>query len=318
MVSDLVERVELYLGELRDQRHASPETLRAYRSDLEQFVGHLLVAHDGELPDLVAIDKVAVRGFVARLSRDGVERSSIARKLSAVRAFLRHAVRRGVIEHNPAESVRAPKVPKRLPRDLTVDEVFALLEPIRGVDAASIRDRALLELLYATGLRVSELVGLDLGDMDLSTRVVRVLGKGRKERMVPFGKKAETAMRAWLREALRLRERGGAPEAVFLNLRGGRLTDRSVRRILSRRLREAAVQARVSPHALRHSFATHLLAAGADLRAIQELLGHASLSTTQRYTHVSAEHLMKVYDATHPRATRKAGRGRAKSPGGTT
>ena len=171
------------------------------------------------------------------------------------------------------------------------------------IDATpDLRDRAILELLYAAGLRVSELVGLDLNDVDLTGGLVRALGKGNKERLVPFGGQAQKALKRWLSTSASLRERGGDEEALFLNLRGGRLTDRSVRRILNTRLREAAIHARLSPHDLRHSFATHMLGSGADLRAIQELLGHASLSTTQRYTHVNADALMKVYDKAHPRA----------------
>jgi integrase/recombinase XerC len=176
-----------------------------------------------------------------------------------------------------------------------------MLEHIRGDDAASVRDRAILEFLYATGLRVGEMVSLDLDDVDLRGRTVRVVGKGGKERMVPFGTQSETTLRRWLAVARPSRLKGSTA-ALFLNLRGGRLTDRSVRRILDRRLREAAIHARVSPHALRHSFASHLLGAGADLRAIQELLGHSSLSTTQRYTHVSTDALMRVFDKAHPRA----------------
>jgi integrase/recombinase XerC len=292
-----------FLDFLRDQRRVSPETIRAYRNDLEQF-GSSIMSGDEPLP-LERIDALAVRGFVAGLSRQGLEKTSISRKLSAVRSFLAYAVRQGWIDSNPAKDVSAPKVPKRLPHDLTVDEVFALLEGIRDTDPASVRDLAILEFLYATGLRVSELVGLDQGDVDIRGGMVRVLGKGRKERMVPFGEKAAGALQAWMKASRPLREKSDEPEAIFLNLRGGRLTDRSVRRILDRRLREAAVHARVSPHALRHSFATHMLGAGADLRAIQELLGHTSLSTTQRYTHVSADRLMEVYDRAHPRATRK-------------
>jgi len=299
--------LERFLDYLREQRHVSPETVRAYESDLRQLGTYLGAEGDGpalsRAPGPEGIDTLAVRGFIARLHRAGVGRSSIARKLSAVRSFLRHAAREGQIEHNPAERVPAPRVPRGLPRDLTVDEMFNLLDGIRGDDLAARRDRALLELLYAAGLRVGELVALDLGDVDLSEGIVRVLGKGRKERLVPFGGKAAAALQAWLAASRELRARSSASDAVFLNFRdGGRLTDRSVRRVLDRRLTEAAIRARVSPHALRHAFATHLLGAGADLRAIQEMLGHASLSTTQRYTHVSTDALMRVYDRAHPRA----------------
>ena len=306
--SPYLEAVDRFLAYLRDQRRASPQTLRAYEGDLAQFGEFLASEHvGGPPPGPRGIDALAVRGFVARLYRDGLGKRSIARKLSAVRSFLSHAVREGEIETSPAAAVPTPKLPKLLPRNLTVDEVFALLDGIEASDDAGIRDRAILEFLYATGLRVGELVSLDLEDVDVPGETVRVLGKGGKERMVPFGRKARAALERWLRAAVPLREAGGDERAVFLNLRGSRLTDRSVRRILDRRLREASIQSHVSPHALRHSFATHLLGAGADLRAIQELLGHASLSTTQRYTHVSIESLMKVYDESHPRARRNSG-----------
>jgi integrase/recombinase XerC len=294
-----------FLAYLTDQRDASPETIRAYTFDLEQFGGYLHRTMPNLLTDPAAIQTMNIRGFVADLSRSGMERSSIARRLSAVRSLLRFVTRRGRMEMNPAEAISAPKLPKKLPRDMTVDEVFALLDRIDTDSLAGLRDRAILELLYATGVRVSEMVALDLHDIDLPAGVVRVMGKGRKERMVPFGGKAGTALKEWLKECADRRERSAAPEALFLNLRGGRLTDRSVRRILNRRLQEAALYMRVSPHTLRHSFATHLLGAGADLRAIQELLGHSSLSTTQRYTHVTPDSLMKVYDQAHPRALRK-------------
>ncbi len=300
------ESVARFIAYLTDQRRVSPSTVRAYESDLAQF-GKYLASGDREEPLAPkAIDVLAVRGFVAQLSRAGLHRSTIARKLSVIRSFLRHAVRDGEIETNPASGVATPKVPKGLPRDLTVDEIFNLLDGVAGEEPAAIRDRAILEMLYATGLRVGELVSLDLADLDLSGSMVRVVGKGNKERLVPFGDKAAQAIRRWLESSRALRDRQGDPEALFLNLRGGRLTDRTVRRILGRRLREASIRARVSPHALRHSFATHLLGAGADLRSIQELLGHASLSTTQRYTHVSTDALMRVYDKAHPRARRRS------------
>ncbi|HEX4824567.1 MAG TPA: tyrosine recombinase XerC [Candidatus Polarisedimenticolaceae bacterium] len=305
-MSDFDEGVARFLAALRDQRHVSPETYRAYASDLDQFRAHLAERHGGDLPSIEALDALAVRGFVARLHTQGIAKSSVARKLSAVRSFLRHAVREGRIETSPAAGIPTPKRPKLLPKNLTVDEVFALLDGIGDADPAALRDRALLEFLYATGLRVGELERLDLEDIDLSGGLVRVLGKGNKERIVPFGGKAAAALRRWLSASEPIRRPGRDAAAVFLSLRGSRLTARSVRRILDRRLRDAAIAARVSPHALRHTFATHMLGAGADLRAIQELLGHASLSTTQRYTHVGVEGLMAVYDAAHPRARRRA------------
>ena len=294
--------VSRFLAYLEDQRRVSKQTLRAYVSDLGQFRALLALRHAERLPGPEAIDALAIRGFVARLHNGGLAKSSIARKLSAVRSFLKHAVRLGVIDVSPAEGIPTPKQPKLLPKNLTVDEVFALLDRITGVDVAARRDRALLEFLYATGLRVGELAALDLDDVDHAGGLVRVLGKGNKERIVPFGSKARASLLAWLSASEPLRQRGGAANALFLNLRGTRLTDRSVRRILDRRMREASIAAHVSPHALRHTFATHMLGAGADLRAIQELLGHESLSTTQRYTHVGVEALMAVYDKAHPRA----------------
>ncbi|ANM32269.1 hypothetical protein ABI59_14760 [Acidobacteria bacterium Mor1] len=293
---------------LRDVRRLSPETVRAYRSDLLQFGEFLETEHlGGPAPGPDKIDSLAVRGFVAFLTNKGLGKTSVARKLSAVRSFLRQWVRDGHMEASPADAVPSPKQPKHLPRDLTVDQMFHLLEQIEEDDRAGIRDRAILELLYGGGLRVGELVGLDLGDLDLGSGMVRVLGKGGKERMVPFGSKAGAALKRWLQSSTILREKSRDYDALFLNFRdNNRLTARSVRRILDRRLREAAIAQKASPHALRHSFATHLLGAGADLRAIQELLGHASLSTTQRYTHVSGEAMIRTYDEAHPRARRKS------------
>jgi integrase/recombinase XerC len=298
--------VSRFLAFLADQRRASPQTLRAYASDLEQFGAYLAAEHKGRpAPGPEGIDALAVRGFVASLSRAGLRKTSVARKLAAVRSFLKHAVRDGRIEASPAAAIPSPKLPKQLPRNLTVDEMFALLDRIPADDLAGLRDRAVLEMLYATGLRVGELVSLRLDNVDLAAGLVRVVGKGGKERVVPFGSKATAALRAWLSASRVIRRGGdGSSEPVFLNLRGGPLTDRSVRRVLDRRLGEAAVLGHYSPHALRHSFATHMLGSGAELRAIQELLGHASLSTTQRYTHVDADALMRVYDRAHPRARR--------------
>jgi len=302
-----LQAVDRFLAFLADQRRASEETLRAYASDLGQFGAFLTDEHFGApAPGPEGIDALAVRGFVASLGRAGLAKTSIARKLAAVRSFLKHAVRDGRIEASPAAAVPSPKQPKPLPRNLTVDEMFALLDRIATPDLAGLRDRAVLEMLYATGLRVGELCALQLDHVDLAGCLVRVLGKGGKERVVPFGSKAALALRAWLAASSDLRERPrGSVDAVFLNLRGGPLTDRSVRRILDRRLGEAAVLGHYSPHALRHSFATHLLGSGAELRSIQELLGHASLSTTQRYTHVDVDALMRVYDRAHPRAHRQ-------------
>jgi integrase/recombinase XerC len=273
---------------LAAEKHASPHTMRAYRADLEQFLRFLA---DARL-DLAAVDVRALRAWLAGLHTRGLDPASVARKLAAVRSWLRFLVRRGVLEGNPARQVRGPRLPRKLVSFLPADEARALVTD----PGTAGRDRAVLELLYATGLRVSELAGLDLDDVDRDARTVRVLGKGRRERMVPYGEHAARALDAWLAR------RGTAAGPLFLNRRGGRLGVRSVHALVRRRARAAGITRRVSPHTLRHTFATHLLDAGADLRLIQDLLGHRRLSTTQRYTHVAAEQLMRVYDAAHPRA----------------
>jgi site-specific recombinase XerD len=245
-----------------------------------------------------------VRSYLAYLRAEGISKTSIGRHLSALRTFFAFLKREGRVASNPAKALGTPRREKTLPRTLSVAEAGAVVE-VTGEGPLGARDHALLELLYATGLRVSELVGLRLEDVDLSARQVRTVGKGRKERVVPFGQPAAAALRAWLKERAAFSPAARDAEYLFLNARAGRLTDRSVRRILDRALAAAAVPRRASPHALRHSFATHLLAAGADLRSIQELLGHASLSTTQRYTHLDAERLIEVYRKSHPKAERK-------------
>lgn len=251
------------------------------------------------------VDALLVRAYLADLSRAGMARTSIGRHLASLRAFFRFLVREGRLAASPAKGISAPRAPRPLPKALSIPDAARVVEaPGTEEDAPlAARDAALLELLYATGLRVSELVGLDLPDVDLSARILRTLGKGKKERVVPFGATAERALRAYLplRESLRANA-SDAKEPLFVNARGARLTDRSVRRVLDRALRAAAIATHASPHALRHSFATHLLAAGADLRTIQELLGHASLTTTQRYTHLDADRLLAVYRKSHPRS----------------
>lgn len=309
------ELISRFLEYLTEERNYSPHTVRAYRGDLERFLAFLAEFLDrpAEGIDPGEVDALAVRSFLAAMQRDGLGRKSQGRALSAVRSLFRFAAREGVVEANPATGVRTPKTSRELPRHLRPGEIEELLEAPstdeREDGALPLRDAALLELLYATGLRVSELVSLDWRDLDLSSRMLRVLGKGGKERMVPFGRQAATALREWLGAWDEVRERrqgnaGGDPEVepVFLNFRGGRLSDRSVRRVLDRQVERAAVAAGVHPHTLRHTFATHLLEGGADLRAIQELLGHSSLSTTQRYTHVEIQRLLDVYRKAHPRA----------------
>jgi integrase/recombinase XerC len=239
-----------------------------------------------------------IRGFLAELHRRGLKKASSARKLAALRTFFRYLCREGRLAANPAQLLLTPRRERRIPSVLEPAQVELLLD-VPGEAMAAVRARAILELLYATGIRCAELVGLDLAAIDLDSRTLRVLGKGSKERVVLFGAPAGEALRAWLVERDRL---GPRTEAVFLNARGRRLSDRSVRALVALRVRQVALERRCSPHTLRHSFATHLLTRGADLRSIQELLGHASLSTTQRYTHVDARHLLEVYRKTHPRA----------------
>ena len=301
----LAAAIEEFDRHLSDERAVSPHTRKAYLDDVGRF-GAFLAAFSGADPgDLETgdVDTLAVRSWLAALRAEGHARSSIVRRLSALRAFFTWLEREGLAEGNPARGVATPRTDKPLPVSLSVDEAEAVVEAPAPDTGLGLRDRALLELLYGTGLRVSELVGLSLADVDLPGRQVRTLGKGRKERIVPFGAKAAEALAAWLPARLALlagrRVRG---EPLFLNARGGRLTDRSVRRVLVSALSAADVSRHASPHALRHSFATHLLAAGADLRTIQELLGHASLATTQKYTHLDVERLMEVYRKAHPKA----------------
>lgn len=286
-----------FVRHLERERNASPHTVRAYASDLEQFRAYL-EAELHRAPRPQDVDHLLIRAFLATLHDRGLRKVSAGRKLASLRTFFRFLCREGVLERNPARALVSPRLERRIPAHLEEVEVGDLLAVPGGGDAA-VRTRALLELLYATGIRCSELVGLDLSDVDLEGRMVRVLGKGRKERVVPFGQPAHAALVAYL--AVRARVRPPS-EAVFVNRRGGRLTDRAVRLAVARRVREVALQRRITPHSLRHSFATHLLERGADLRAIQELLGHSSLSTTQRYTHVNARHILEIYRKTHPRA----------------
>ncbi|HET7342980.1 MAG TPA: tyrosine recombinase XerC [Methylomirabilota bacterium] len=275
------------------ERNASAHTLRSYENDLTDFRAFLAGRGSG---DLDAADARAVRAWLTALHARGLQPASIARKLAAVRSCFKFLVRRGVLERNPARELRGPRQPRKLVGFLPIDEASQLVEGRGLAGAHRVRDRAVLELLYASGLRVSELSGLDLDALDRAERTVRVLGKGRKERIVPYGGQAARALEAWLAV------RGDADGALFTSPRGGRLGVRALHRIVSGAARAAGIVRRVSPHTLRHTFATHLLDGGADLRAIQELLGHSRLSTTQRYTHVGADQLMKVYDRAHPRA----------------
>jgi integrase/recombinase XerC len=294
-----------FLEHLRVEKGASAHTIRSYRSDLREFLDFL--EREGRA-DAGQVDGRLVRRFLAGLHQRRLERSSVARKLSAIRSYLRFLVRRGRAERNAAREIDSPRVPRKLAAFLPIDETYDLLEG----PTPSLRDRAVLELLYASGLRVSEAVGLDLEDVDRDRQTLRVLGKGRKERIVPFGEAAAQALDAYLAE----RPAGAGP--LFLNARGRRLGVRSVQTIVRRQARASGITRRVSPHTLRHTFATHMLDAGADLRVIQDLLGHRRLSTTQRYTHVSGDQLMRVYDQAHPRAAGSEGASTAASEASPT
>jgi integrase/recombinase XerC len=308
--------IRAFLAHLRFNRNLSAHTVRAYETDLEQYLT-LVAERDrvapGDVP-LGAFDEDGVRAFLADQHDRGNSRASAARRLAALRSFARFQLREERLAADPTALVGAPRTTRPLPVHLDTTEMAKLLEAPDVATAAGRRDRAILELFYASGLRLSELVDLDLGDVNLAGRILRVRGKGGKERLVPFHRSAMEAVRATMAdqagrhrpEPRRSGERhtGRRRDPLFLNARGRRLTTRSVDRIVRRYARAAAIGGTVSPHALRHSFATHLLQAGADLRAIQELLGHARLSTTQRYTHLDVQRLLDVYRAAHPRARR--------------
>jgi len=288
-----------FLNYLTYERNASENTVTAYRDDLESFLTFLsddYFTMPREQLELGRIDHLTVRAYLAHLSRRKLSRSSIARHLSAMRSFFKYLMREGVVEANPARTVATPKREKHLPSVMQTSDIALLLEQPDTSTPLGTRDRAFLELLYGSGLRISELVGIDLDDIELRARLVKVRGKGKKERIVPFGSKAEEAVRNWLEV------RKTDDSALFVNYRGERITTRSVRRLFDRYVRGAALRKGISPHTMRHSFATHLLNAGADLRGIQELLGHASLSTTQKYTHLNDWQLIAVYKKSHPRA----------------
>ncbi len=299
-VSALPPEIQRFAAYLETERRASSHTLRAYLGDLEQYAAYLAEAGAAVVPSSPAL----VRAFVARAA-GASGATSLGRKLSTLRSFYGFLVREGLAPGNPARSVASPRRPKRLPEVLPEAEVAALVEAPAAEDGAlALRDRAFLELLYASGLRVSELTGLDVDDLDLARGLVRVLGKRSKERVVPFGRRADEALRRWLAEGRPALAAERSGPALFLNHRGGRLTQRSIARRLERWVLSAGLPRHVHPHVLRHCFATHLLGNGADLRGIQELLGHASLSTTQRYTHLDWKRLAEVYDRAHPRAKR--------------
>ncbi len=297
--------VRAFLSFLTVERSASPETLRNYASDLRQFGSFLHSQGLAERPiDPAAVSPDAIRKYLGWLDRKGEKRTSLARKLACIKSFFRYLLRSRRVRHNPAEDLRTPKLPKQLPRVLTKEDAEALMSFPEGRSPGSLRDRALLEALYSTGARVSELVSLNVDDLRAQEGLVRLQGKGRKERIVPIGDVAIDAIRTYRRSLEQPAAVARRSSPMFLNHRGGRLTARSVARVVARYSTRLAGGS-VSPHTLRHSFATHLLDEGADLRAIQEMLGHASLATTQKYTHVAADQLLAVYDKAHPRAGRQ-------------
>jgi integrase/recombinase XerC len=281
------------------ERNVSSHTLAAYRIDLEMF-REFLARESGPVLTVESVSHLTIRRYLARLTIDHAK-STLGRKLAAIRSFFKYLMREGKVSKNPAELVSTPKKEKKVPYHLDIDEVTTLVTAPAGSDVLALRDRAILETLYSSGLRVSELTGLDVGGVDLCEGLVRVLGKGGKERIVPLGSHARSA----ISDYLTVRKNPAYDAPLLVNARGGRLTSRSVGRIVDKYILHLAAMKKISPHTLRHTFATHLLEGGADLRSIQELLGHASLSTTQKYTHVSIDRLMEVYDKAHPKARKK-------------
>jgi len=300
------ELIEQFLEHLRYERNVSAHTLRNYQSDLEQFLHFLTAAEKRKAPEISEIDHLTIREWLATLHTANKSKSSIARKLAALRTFFQFLVREGMLELNPAKLVATPKLEKKLPNHLSIEEAVRFIESPDPETELGKRDRAMLELMYATGVRIAELTTLNLADVDFRNQLVRVTGKRRKQRIVPFGDPAGAAIRNYLtvRDQFLLHAPISKRDdtALFLNYQGTRITTRSVGRMVEKYIRICAGMHNISPHALRHSFATHLLDSGADLRDIQELLGHARLSTTQVYTHVSMEKLIEVYDKAHPKA----------------
>ena len=291
--------IDGYLTHLAKERRLSPHTASNYARDIGALADFL---ERGNVTEWKRVDSQHVRVFAARAHAGGLSPRSVQRRLSAVRSFFGYLVREGVAASNPAVDIRAPKAAKRLPGTLDVDQIAQLLQ-IPGGDALAVRDRAIMELFYSSGLRLAELVGLALTDIDLADRTVRVLGKGAKTRIVPVGRKACEAIRAWLKERATLA--GTDETALFVGRHGERLKSRAIQLRIAQWARRAGLPARVYPHLFRHSFATHLLESSKDLRGVQELLGHADISTTQVYTHLDFAHLARTYDASHPRAKRK-------------
>jgi integrase/recombinase XerC len=295
--------IERFLQYLRVERNASELTVKSYREDLTALLEYLGEAYGDPSPAPASISVLDLRGYVAALHESGYAKATIARRLASMRSFFRFGQREGWTKTNPAKPLRSPRKARTLPHFLTTDELGRLLSAPDSTKPMGLRDRAILETSYSAGLRVSEVVGLSDGDLDFAGGLVRVRGKGRRERLAPIGTYAIRALKQWLRvRRLHSSEKKGPEAPVFVNRFGRRLTTRSIGRMLEKYLRETGLDRRTSPHSLRHSFATHLLDSGADIRSVQELLGHKSLVTTQIYTHVSTAGLRKVYEKAHPRA----------------
>lgn len=294
------ERLSAYLRHLKDERRLSPHTIKAYRRDL----GNFLAFYEREELTPAALDSYVIRRYAAECHRKGASPRSLSRRLSAVRQFLAYLVHAGLLSSNPALHVQAPKPSRRLPATLDTDQVARLLA-LEGDDELTVRDRAILELFYSSGLRLAELVGLDLADLDCRDRSVRVLGKGNKTRVLPVGRRALDSLELWLARRAQIARPG--EQALFVSQRGTRLAPRTVQLRLKRWAKRQGARVSVHPHMLRHSFASHLLESSHNLRAVQELLGHASISTTQVYTHLDFQHLAQIYDESHPRARRRQG-----------
>jgi integrase/recombinase XerC len=308
MDARMLEYLRAFLKYLALNRNVSPHTVRAYDSDVGQFLAHVAKERGVKRDDLdpASLDRGAIRSFLGASHGRGHSRATAARKLSAVRTFLRYLRREELLEGDPGALVPTPKREVRMPAHLSEQEIGLLLAQPAGDDSLGRRDRAILELFYASGLRLSELAGLDIDDVNLTGKMVRVLGKGGKPRLLPFNGSTASAIRAYLKDRPQVPRdaRRGERDPLFLNYRGTRLTTRSIDRLVRRYVAACSARLGISPHALRHSFATHLLQRGADLRVIQELLGHSRISTTQRYTHVNAAQLLDVYSKTHPRSRR--------------
>ena len=294
----LAKELEGFIAYLKYERNASPHTISNYRRDLLQLA-HYLESKKLSLKD---IDNIVLRGFLAVLYDRGEKKSTVGRKLAAIRSFFQFCVRKRWMDDNPAKVVSTPKQDKSVPSFLSEEEMQEFLDLPQTAKPLDLRDKAMLELLYATGIRVSELVGICLEDVKFASRLIRIKGKGKKERLVPFGRTAEKSLRSYLRVRPLLNKEQVEETTVFLNYRGQKLSSRSVERTVDKCIQSSAVRRKISPHSLRHSFASHLLSRGADLRIIQELLGHESLATTQKYTHLDLKHLLDVYRKSHPRS----------------